>query len=261
MAKAISKDEGDRRGASHKAHWQTFIARNLQDFRTLLQDDPFKDWSGWRFPHWSVEMPLQDGTQLLSGDAPRELAEGYFRKGCLIGERLISEKSWRRRKWCARGYPANLALIRRSTAYCQLFLGRALDPDAAKLAADEITEFYDDKDGDGWSEFDQRDFIGVVVFLLAAKQFDQAMQVIRLGWKCPNHASVWKCVRDIGEALAAGSPVSRQTRIGFAKKLELIRKPRSVATIPAFELHLLEQLMHMPTATLDPHSAVARMSR
>lgn len=261
MAKAISKDEGDRRGASQKAHWQTFIARNLQDFRTLLQDDPFKDWSGWRFPHWSVEMPLQDGAQLLSGDAPRELAEGYFRKGCLIGERLISEKSWRRRKWCRFGYPANLALIRRATAYCHLFLGRPLDPEASRQAAGEITRFYADKDADDWSEFDQRDFIGVVVLLLVAKQFDEALRLIRLGWKCPSHAAVWKHVRDIGEALAAGSPVSRQTRIGFAKQLELIRRPRSVATIPAFELHLLEQLMHMPTATLDPHSAVARMSR
>lgn len=262
MAKAITKDDGGRRGASHKAYWRDLIARNLDDYRKLLNNDPFKDWSRWRFPDWSVEGPLEDGIMLLSGDASRELADGYFRKGSLIGHRLIADKSWRRRKWCAFRLPASIGLIRRATAYCELFLGQPLDPDTARHSASEITQFHAGDDSDeGWAEDDQQDFIGGVVLLLVAKQFDEAVRLIRLGWKCPSHAAVWKHVRDIGEALAAGTPVARPTRIAFAKQLELIRKPLRVATIPAFELHLLEQLVQSPTATPDPYLAVARMSR
>lgn len=262
MAKSITKDDGRGKAGIYKAYWQGRIARDLQGYRNILATDPFRDWSSLRNPDELTRRQLMYGVELLCGDAPRELAEGYFRKGSLIATRLISEKAWRRRKWCAFRYPANLGLIRQAMAYCQLFLGQPFDPEAVHQSADEITQYHaEDEDEEGWADFDQQEFIGVVVLLLVAKQFDEAVRLIRLGWKCPNHAAVWKQVRDIGEALAADTPVARSTRIAFAKQLELVRKPLRVATIPAFELHLLEQLVHSPTTSPDPFSAVARMSR
>lgn len=236
--------------------------RNLQGYRNVLARDPFEEWSTLRSPEELTRRQLLYGVELLCGDGPRELAEGFFRKGVLIATRLISEKAWRRNKWCALRYPANLGLIRQTLAYCQLFLGQPLDPTTAKQAAGEVTQYHAaDEDEEGWADSDQQEFISGVVLLLVAKQFDVAVRLIRLGWKCPSHAAVWKQVRDIGEALAVGTQAPRSTRTAFAKQLELIRKPLRVATIPAFELHLLEQLVQSPTATPDPYLAVARMSR
>ncbi len=260
MSKAITKD-GPRKGASHKAHWRDLIARNLQGYRNVVANDPFQDWSTLRSPEELTRRQLLYGIELLCGDAPRELAEGYFQKGAVIATRLLSEKAWRRRKWCAFRYPANLGLIRQSLTYCSSFLGQPLNLVAAVLSTSEITRYFTDQDAEGWAEDDQQSFIGGVVHLLVAKQFDEAVRLICQGWKCPSHAAVWKCVRDIGEALATGVPVPRQTRIAFAKQLESIRKPLRAAIIPAFELHLLEQLVQSPTATPDPLLAVARMSR